>query len=302
MIGMFALPAVIEFMRDKREMSMSAQLTMGQALRGAREAIGMLGRLWRVLLKSSVIGTVIGAIPGTGSAIAAVLSYRYAERTSRDRTVSFGQGNPEGIAAPEAANSAITGGALIPMLVLGIPGDPITAVMLGALVIHGLTPGVALFQENPQVVYGLFASFGVALVALAVISVCGIPLFIKTMAVPLRFLMAAIVLLSVVGAYTIGNSLLDVWIMLASGVFAYYFRRWGYPILPLLLALILGKILEEQFRMSLIIALGDPLIFLMKPLSLSFVGVFVAFLSWRLWQELKTRRSAEPRGPVNLTN
>ncbi len=289
MIGMFALPSVIEFMCDKVKYEIGAKITMRQALRGAREAVGQLRRIWPVVLKSSIIGTVIGAIPGTGSAIAAVLSYRYAERTTRERSVPFGKGNIEGIAAPEAANSAMTGGALIPMLVLGIPGDPITAVMLGALIIHGLTPGVTLFTQTPEIVYGLFASFGVSLILLSIVGAFGIPIFVKTVAIPMRFLMAVIVLLSVVGAYTIDNSLLDVWIMLASGIFAYYFRRWGYPLLPMLLALILGKILEEQFRMSLIIALGNPLIFLMKPLSLLFVCVFVAFLSWKIWQTLRTR-------------
>ena len=238
-----------------------------------------------------MIGTIIGAIPGTGSAIAATLGYQTAERSSKDRSVEFGDGHPEGISAPEAANSALTGGALIPMLILGIPGDPVTAVMLGALIIQGLTPGPLLFQDSPEVVYGLFGSYGVALVVLLIVAIFCIPLFVRAVRIPTRILMPTIILLCVIGSFALKNSILDVWIMLFFGVLAFYLQKWGYPILPMLLALILGSILEEQFRMSLIIGLGDPFIFFKKPISLTFIALIAVYLSWTFRQEWRSRRS-----------
>ena len=289
MIGMFAIPVAIASLRQNHGGGTAASSVRIQPFVGIREAFGKLRSLASCILRSSVIGTVIGAIPGTGSAIAATLGYQYAERFSRDRETAFGDGHPEGISAPEAANSALTGGALIPMLILGIPGDPVTAVMLGALIIQGLTPGPLLFQSSPEVVYGLFGSYGIALLVLFVVALVGIPLFVRAVRIPVRILMPAIVLLCVIGSYALKNSILDVWVMLFFGVLAYYMQKWKYPILPMLLALILGAILEEQFRMSLIIGLGDPLIFFKKPISLIFIVLIVAYLSWTFWQEWRSR-------------
>jgi len=286
MIGMFALPVAIQSLWDHQRREVRNMTPVVHAMKGVREAFGQLKSLAGCILRSSAVGTLIGAVPGTGSAVAAILSYQYAERFSKRRDVPFGEGQPEGIAAPEAANSALTGGALIPMLVLGIPGDPVTAVMLGALLIQGLTPGVLLFQNNADIVYGLFGSFAVALAILAVVGTIGIPLFVRTVRIPVRMLMPAIVLLCIIGAFALKNSVLDIWIMLAFGALAYFMKRWNYPVLPMLLALILGPILEEQFRMSLIIALGDPFIFLQKPISLTFIILFVVYLGWSFWREL----------------
>jgi putative tricarboxylic transport membrane protein len=286
MIGMFALPIALETLAGKSDAPLPPAIPISNALQAVREAIGKLRALWPCLLKSSAIGMIVGAIPGTGSAVAAILSYQYAERSSKVGEVPFGKGNPAGIIAPEAANSAMTGGALIPMLILGIPGDPVTAVMLGALMIQGLTPGFVLFRDSAEIVYGLFASFGISLVLLAAIGFLGVPLFVKAIRIPPRILMPSIVLLCVIGSYALENSVLDVWVMLSAGVLAFFMRRWNYPILPLLLALILGTIFESQFRMSLIIALGDPLIFLKKPISLVFVSLFVVFIAWSLGKEI----------------
>ena len=300
MIGMFALPVAIQTLARTGDNSLPPPIPVANAQLGVRQAIASINQLWGCIFRSSAIGTTIGAIPGTGSAIAAILSYQYAERFSKNRTVEFGKGHPEGIAAPEAANSALTGGALIPMLILGIPGDPVTAVMLGALLIQGLTPGFTLFRDSSEIVYGLFASFGISLALLTIISLLGIPLFVKVIRIPARVLMPTIVLFCIIGSYALQNSVLDVWVMLSAGVLAYYMQRWNYPILPLLLALILGKIFETQFRMSLIIALGDPLIFLKKPISLAFVVLFVSFLIWTVRREfLQSRRNNGSAGSTS---
>lgn len=299
MIGMFALPVVIETMVRTRSQPLPPVIPISHALLGVRQAVASLKQLWPCVFRSSVIGTTIGAIPGTGSAIAAILSYQYTERLSKNRDIEFGKGHPEGIAAPEAANSAMTGGALIPMLILGIPGDPVTAVMLGALLIQGLTPGYTLFNDSAEIVYGLFASFGISLVLLTLVGLLGVPFFVKVIRMPARILMPTIVLLCIIGSYALQNSVLDVWVMLAAGVLAYYMRRWNYPVLPLLLALILGKIFETQFRMSLIIALGDPLIYFKKPISLAFILLFAAFLIWTIRREILTSQGS---GWINLEN
>ena len=294
MIGMFAIPVAIQSLTRRDDAAPVANFVAVHAFVGIREAFAKLRSLAGCIVRSSLIGTTIGAIPGTGSAIAATLGYQYAERFSRDRSVEFGDGHPEGIAAPEAANSSLTGGALIPMLILGIPGDPVTAVMLGALIIQGLTPGPLLFQDSPEVVYGLFGSYGIALVVLLFVAIFCIPFFVRAVRIPPRVLMPAIVLLCVIGSYALKNSVLDVWIMLFFGVLVFYMQKWGYPILPMLLALILGTILEEQFRMSLIIGLGDPLIFFKKPISLTFIALIGVYLLWTLRKEWRSRRSPPP--------
>ncbi len=291
MIGMFAIPVAIQSLSRKDDAAPVLKSVSVHAFVGIKEAFGKLKSLAVCIIRSSLIGTIIGAIPGTGSAIAATLGYQTAERSSKDRSVEFGDGHPEGISAPEAANSALTGGALIPMLILGIPGDPVTAVMLGALIIQGLTPGPLLFQDSPEVVYGLFGSYGVALIVLLIVAIFCIPLFVRAVRIPTRILMPTIILLCVIGSFALKNSVLDVWIMLFFGVLAFYLQKWGYPILPMLLALILGSILEEQFRMSLIIGLGDPFIFFKKPISLTFIALIAVYLSWTFRQEWRSRRS-----------
>ena len=292
MIGMFAIPVAVQSLRQKGDEPAPQPMAQVSAFVGIGQAFGELKNLGICIVRSSIIGTVIGAIPGTGSAIAATLGYQYAERASRNPVVPFGEGNPEGVSAPEAANSALTGGALIPMLILGIPGDPVTAVMLGALIIQGLAPGPLLFQDSPEVVYGLFGSYGIALIVLFVVAIVGIPLFVKAVKIPVRILMPTIVLLCIIGSYALKNSVLDVWIMLFFGVLTYYMQKWKYPVLPMLLALILGNILEEQFRMSLIIGLGDAMIFLKKPISLTFIVVTVVYLGWNLWREWRSRQAS----------
>ena len=230
------------------------------------------------LIRSSVIGSIIGAIPGTGSAIAATLSYQLTKKIEKSNNNE--RFSSQGIISPEAANSSMSGGALIPMLTLGIPGDPVTAVMLGALTIHGLEPGPLMISSFPEAYYGLLGSFAVSVLFLIILTLIGIPFFLKAIRVKTKYLMPIIFVLCIIGSFALRNSMLDVWIMIIFGVIAFYMNRNGYPILPMILALILGKILEEQFRMSLIISLGDPFIFFKKPISLTLLIILGCFLSY----------------------
>jgi putative tricarboxylic transport membrane protein len=189
-------------------------------------------------------------------------------------------GTLEGVAAPEAANNAVAGGALIPMLTLGIPGDPITAILLGALIIQGLIPGPMLFIQSSQFVYSVFWAFLLANIMNLCLTLATIRLWIRVLKVPQRVLLPIILTLCVVGTFALRNTFFDTGVMLCFGLLAYFMKKYGFPIVPMLLAIILGPQLEEHLRMSLIIAQGNPMIFVTHPISLVFIiialGSFVS--------------------------
>jgi len=273
MIGLFAVPEIISGARGAA-VSLPGFSTR---LRDLLPAPGAFLGLWKTLARSSLIGTAVGLLPGTGSAVAAVLSYNAAQRRSREPE-SFGAGNLEGVSAPEAANSAMTGGAMIPMLTLGIPGDPVTAVMLGALTIQGLAPGPLLFESHAGFVFSIFGSFLVALFLTIIAALLGIRLFVQVLRVPPGLLFPGIAVFCVIGAFALQNSFFDVFLMIGFGLLGFFMRKFDYPIMPLLLAIILGPVFEKNARMSLILSDGDPGIFLRKPISLMFLALALLYL------------------------
>lgn len=273
MIGLFAVPEIISGMRG----SAASPPGFSTRLRDLLPAPGSILGLWRTLARSSLIGTAVGLLPGTGSAVAAVLSYNAAQRRSREPE-SFGAGNLEGVSAPEAANSAMTGGAMIPMLTLGIPGDPVTAVMLGALTIQGLAPGPLLFESHAGFVFSIFGSFLVALFLTIIVALLGIRLFVQVLRAPPGLLFPGIAVFCVIGAFALQNSFFDVFLMIGFGLLGFFMRKFDYPIMPLLLAIILGPVFEKNARMSLILSDGDPGIFLRKPISLTFLTLALLYL------------------------
>lgn len=277
MIGMFAIPTILESMVISKSFKFpTIDRNFSECIKGVISALNQIKNSKFNIIRSSVIGSIIGAIPGTGSAIAATLSYQLTKKIERKDNERM---NFQGIISPEAANSAMSGGALIPMLTLGIPGDPVTAVMLGALTIHGLEPGPMMLLSFPEAYYGLLGSFAISILFLAILSFFGIPIFLKALRIKTNYIMPVIFVLCIIGSFALRNAMLDVWIMLIFGVIAFYMNRHDYPILPMILALILGKILEEQFRMSLIISLGDPFIFFKKPISLTLLLILGSFLT-----------------------
>ena len=277
MIGMFAIPTILESMVISKSFKFpTIDRNFSECIKGVISALNQIKNSKFNIIRSSVIGSIIGAIPGTGSAIAATLSYQLTKKIERKDNERM---NFQGIISPEAANSAMSGGALIPMLTLGIPGDPVTAVMLGALTIHGLEPGPMMLLSFPEAYYGLLGSFAISILFLAILSFFGIPIFLKALRIKTNYIMPVIFVLCIIGSFALRNAMLDVWIMLIFGVIAFYLNRHNYPILPMILALILGKILEEQFRMSLIISLGDPFIFFKKPISLTLLLILGSFLT-----------------------
>jgi putative tricarboxylic transport membrane protein len=221
---------------------------------------------WKVMLRGSLIGTFIGAIPAAGSAVAVSIAYAQEKRLSRTPE-KFGTGHPDGVVAPEAANSASVGGSLIPLIALGVPGDTITAVLMGALLVHGLTPGPLLFTNDPVFVSWIYASVLLALVATLVVGLGMIRVAVLVARIPPQLMYVFIAVLCVIGAFAIRNDINDVFAMVGFGVLGFAFSRMGLPVTPLAFGLILGPILEENLRRSLMISGGSWSIFLERPIS-----------------------------------
>lgn len=204
-------------------------------------------------LRSSFVGVLVGSLPGAGGDIAALLTYDQAKRTVKNPEVPFGEGAIEGLIAPESANNAAIGGAFIPMLTLGIPGDAVTAVMIGALTIHGLRPGPNLMTSTPDLFYLIVGCLLIASLALLIFGLTGIKIFTKIVEIPKGILLPIIIILSVVGAYAINNNLFDIFWMLGFGVLGYFLKRFDYPVAPAVLGIILTKLLEENYRRGILL-------------------------------------------------
>ena len=203
-------------------------------------------------LQSSTMGVIVGALPGTGGDIAALMAYDHAKRITKNPQVPFGKGAKEGLVAPEAANNAAVGGAYIPMLTLGIPGDAVTAVFIGALFIHGLNPGPLLMVEKPDMFWFTVGNLTLANLCILIFGLTGIRLFAKIVECPKGILIPLIFLLSIVGAYAINNSITDVWWMLGFGVLGYFMKMYGYPVGPVILGVILSRLIDENWRRAIL--------------------------------------------------
>jgi putative tricarboxylic transport membrane protein len=211
-----------------------------------------LKRVWPTILRSSGIGTFIGILPAEGSTIAAIIGYNEAKRWAKNKD-EFGTGCPEGIAGPEAANNAATGGAMVPTLALGIPGSGTTAVILAALIMHGLRPGPHLMQETPEFVYAIFGAMLIANLMFLGIGLAGAKVFSRITLVPKNLLWPTVFVFALIGSYAFSSSVFDVWVMLISGVLGFFMLRHGFGPAPMVMGLILGKLVEEAFSQSMII-------------------------------------------------
>lgn len=240
-----------------------------------------LRRLMAVIIPSSFLGTFIGIIPGTGGAIASFLAYNEAKRWSKDPD-SFGTGNLAGIAAPEAANNGTTGGAMVPLLTLGIPGDVVTAVMLGALLIIGLRPGPLLFKNRPDVINAIFAGLLLANVLILLLGILSVKVFPKVLQVPNSILFPIILTLCFLGSFSLSNSVYDIFIALLFGVIGYFMRKNGFPAAPIVLGVILGPIAEDALARALLISHGDWSVLFKSPIALFFYGISLLSLTYSL--------------------
>lgn len=229
-----------------------------------------LKKVLPTMIKSGIIGTFIGSIPGAGADIAAFVCYNEAKRSGKDKE-AFGKGSLEGISAPEAGNNGVTGGALVPLLTLGVPGDAVAAVLLGALIMQGLTPGPLLFEQNPEVVYGLFSSMILGNIILLGVGLFGIRFFSKIVEIPKALLVPSIIVLSTVGSYAMNNSMFDVGITVTFGIIGYILNKLKFPSSPIVLAIILGPMIEENFRKSILMYEGSIKFLYTRPITIVFL-------------------------------
>ena len=271
-------------------------LEEGLAFKGAQAKMNLkvvletwkeLPKYWLTSIRSSVVGCFMGIVPG-GATPASFMSYGVARRFSKDGD-KFGTGMVEGVVAPETAAHAAGTAALLPMLTLGVPGSPTAAVLLGGLLIWGLQPGPLLFVEQKDFVWGLIASMYLGnIVGLIVVLTC-VPLFAAILRVPFSVIAPIIMVICAIGAYTVHNSIFDVWMMLVFGVLGYVFKKLQYPLAPLVLAIVLGDRAESSFRQSMLVAQGDMAVFFSNALVGSLTGLALFLLFWPLLSLLIAR-------------
>lgn len=221
------------------------------------------------IIKSGVIGTFIGSIPGAGADIAAFVCYNEAKRSNKNE--KFGKGSLVGISAPESGNNGVTGGALVPLLTLGVPGDAVAAVLLGALIIQGLTPGPLLFEQNPEIVYGLFSSMIIGNILLLFIGLAGIKFYSRIVEIPKTLMIPAILILSTIGSYSMNNSLFDVGVTFVFGIIGYIMSKIKMPSSPIVLAVILGPMLETNLRKAVLMYEGSYSFLYTRPITVVFL-------------------------------
>jgi len=280
LIGLFAISEVLnqlELLNEGKIVRIPHTDKIGAILPSWKEMKG----LWKVILGSSLLGTLIGIIPATGGSIASFMAYNEAKRFSKDPD-SFGKGNLAGIAAPEAANNGTTGGAMIPLITLGIPGDVVTAVMLGALMIIGVQPGPLLFSQSPRIVNALFMGFLLAQFLVLGMGYLSIKASHHILRVPLGILYPIILCLCLLGAFALGNSVYDVVLAVVFGVIGYFMKKYGFSAPAVILGIILGPIAEQELSRALIISHGDWTVLFRSPLSIMFYVFAVLSVAYSL--------------------
>ncbi|QBF33478.1 tripartite tricarboxylate transporter permease [Thalassococcus sp. S3] len=247
-------------------------------------------RVWKTILRSSGIGTFIGILPAEGATVASMIGYNEARRWSKTPE-EFGKGAIEGIAGSEAANNSATGGAMVPTLALGIPGSPTAAVILAGLMIHGLQPGPTMFTEQAEFAFAIFWAMLFVNVLFIFVGLFGAKIFARITFVPIQILWPIVFTFSIVGAYALDQSFLDVWIAIGAGFLGYFMRRFGYSVVPLAIGLILGGMLEKRLGQSLIMLDDQWWLMLTRPLCLVFFALtFLALFGPALWQRFFKQR------------
>lgn len=234
---------------------------------------------FRTIIRSTLIGIGIGALPGSGSSIAAFVSYGAAKSSSK-HPEEYGKGSLTGVFAAETANNAVTGGALIPLMTLGIPGDPITAIMFGAFLVHGLIPGPDLFVKSSTIVYAIFLGLIVANILHFFIARVGVKFFTRMLSMSRAYLFPIVLVICMAGAFTTNSNVFDVYVMLAFGVIGYVMKKLSFPIPPLMMGYVLGSLLETSLVQLLILNKGSIASLFTRPISLGFVLLTLFFILW----------------------
>ncbi|SBW00619.1 Membrane protein [uncultured delta proteobacterium] len=293
MVGLFAITEILQ--KSKKVFAPADEIaTFSKEMLSFRQ----LTKYARTLFKSSMIGTFIGAVPGTGSTTSAFLAYNEARRSS-PHPETFGTGELDGVAAAESANNAVTGAALIPLLTLGIPGDTVTAILLGALVMHGMYPGPTLFQTQGVFIYSIVAIMAVINIFMFFQGRVFIKIFANVTRIPTALLLPLLVILCITGAFACNNTIFDVILMLGFAVVGYILVELDFPVTPMVIAMILGPIAESSMRRGLAMSEGSWWIFVSRPISLTFILISVAALFYPVIKHLlQSRRAQKKAAPM----
>ena len=288
-IGFFSVSEVL-LMLEKTHSGQKAVKTSGRLLFNFKE---FCFTFW-TMVRSSLAGFVIGVLPGAGATIASAMTYM-SEKRLAGSSGKFGEGDLRGLAAPEAANNASACGSLIPMLTLGVPGSGTTAVMIGALTLYNITPGPLLFQQQPDIVWGLIASLFIANIMLVILNIPMIRIFTRILAVPNWALVPVIAIITGIGVYAVHATTFDLFLMIGIGIFGYILRKLDFPLSPLLLGFILGELMEQNLRRALSISNGALEILWSSPITLG-VWVLTAIMLLmpiiRIWRKRSVARRA----------
>jgi putative tricarboxylic transport membrane protein len=249
-------------------------------------------------VRAGIVGLIVGIIPAAGSAVAVSMSYAQ-EKKLYEKKEEFGNGNPRGVVAAETGNNSCVGGALIPLMTLGIPGDTMTAVLVGALLIHGLQPGPQLFTQHQDFVAAVYVALAFTIVVTFVLAIPLMRVFAKLLTAKPRVLYTAVLLLCVAGSFAVQNSFFDIKVMIAFGGLGYLFAKVGIPTAPIMFGLVLGPLLEENLRRSLMVY-GDWSVFVTRPICIAMLAVTAAFLLYPLYEAIRDLRS-KSRSAVSET-
>jgi len=298
LIGMYAIAQILQDIGEIRKpfTITNANFTVGEFWGVVKDFRHSLKNFFR----SSLIGIGIGILPGVGPGLSNIVAYAQEKASSKDPD-SYGKGNPNGIIASESANNASTGGAMIPLLTLGIPGDGTTMMMLGAFMIHGIQPGPLLMRDQGNLVLMILCAYFVSNILMLLMQVYFIRVLIKALMVPRYVLYPLILALCFIGCYALNNTLFDVWLFLLSGLLGYVFSRNGFPILPLVLGMLLGRMAENQFRVSLSMGHDSLAGYLDRPIALVFLGLTVLSVAYSLYRKHRTHRLDAQAEPVPST-
>jgi putative tricarboxylic transport membrane protein len=241
------------------------------------------------IIRGSLIGFFVGILPGGGAVISSLLSYSIEKKMSKDPS-RFGKGAIEGVAGPESANNAAAGSAFIPLMTLGIPANSVMAMMYAALLMHGVQPGPFMLEEHPQLFWGIIDSMYIGNILLLILNLPLVGLFVQLLKVRYSILAPIAILISLVGVYSINNSVFEIWVILVFGVVGYFMRKFRYDAGPMVLAFVLGPIMEKSFRQSLLMSNGSFEVFFDRPISLGIIAMIVLFAVFQVYRSMKSKR------------
>lgn len=291
-MGVFGVSEVIASVRKINVGDIDPESVKLRAMKPTKDDVR---RSWFPMLRGSSIGAFFGTLPGTGPSVAAFMAYAMEKRVSKNPE-RFGKGAIEGIMAPESANNSADQTSFIPTLSLGIPGSPTMALMLGALMIHGIAPGPTLMADQPALFWGLIMSFWIGNLILVILNVPLIGVWVRLLMIPYHLLFPAVLMFICIGTYSVNNSAFEVWLVVMFGFVGYLMRIFNFPAAPLLLGFVLGPLMEEHFRRAMLMSRGEFWTFIERPISASVLAITALLLVWSAWSAYRSyqrRTSAE---------